>query len=78
MAAEQRLRESASGVRLKIDAAIAQRVQVGLVDAQARILYLGATTDSSNTDSRGAARRQAQASHLRVHIIAGARYAAAQ
>jgi len=49
MAAEQRLRQSASGVRLKIDAAIAQPVQVGVVDAQGRILYLGATTGSSNT-----------------------------
>jgi hypothetical protein len=36
-----------TGAAPKIDAAIAQPVQSGVVDAQGRILYLGATTDTN-------------------------------
>jgi hypothetical protein len=36
-----------SGAAPKIDAALAQPVQSGVIDAQGRILYLGATTDTN-------------------------------
>jgi len=43
-----------TGAAPKIDAAIAQPVQSGVVDAQGRILYLGATTDTNGVPAPGA------------------------
>lgn len=43
-----------TGAAPKIDAAIAQPVQSGVVDSQGRILYLGATTDTNNVPVPGA------------------------
>lgn len=43
-----------TGAAPKIDAAIAQPLQSGVVDSQGRILYLGATTDTNNVPVPGA------------------------
>ena len=43
-----------TGTGAKIDAAIAQLTQTGAMDAQGRILYLGATADSNNVPVPGA------------------------